>query len=103
MSKHRLGQGAFRIVVTDAYRRRCAITGEKTLPVLEAAHIIPNAENGPHIVTNGLLLMFYLLGCLRNIMWDVYWTHTFVESEYELGGKTLLDLLIGVIRCSMPI
>lgn len=56
MSKHRLGQGAFRVVVTDAYQRRCAITGEKTLPVLEAAHIIPYAEKGPHIVTNGLLL-----------------------------------------------
>lgn len=54
--KHRLGQGAFRVVVTDAYQRRCAITGEKTLPVLDAAHIMPYAENGPHIVTNGLLL-----------------------------------------------
>lgn len=54
--KHRLGQGAFRIAVTDAYQRRCAITGEKTLPVLEAAHIMPYAENGPHQVANGLLL-----------------------------------------------
>lgn len=56
MTKHRLGQGAFRVVVTDAYQRRCAITGEKTLPVLEAAHIIPYSDKGPHIVTNGLLL-----------------------------------------------
>lgn len=56
MTKHRLGQGAFRVVVTDAYQRRCAITGEKTLPVLEAAHIKPYAEEGPHAVNNGLLL-----------------------------------------------
>lgn len=56
VAKHRLGQGAFRIAVTDAYQRRCAITGEKTLPVLEAAHILPYAENGPHTVTNGILL-----------------------------------------------
>lgn len=56
MTKHRLGQGAFRVVVTDAYQRRCAITGEKTLPVLEAAHIKPYAEDGPHSVNNGLLL-----------------------------------------------
>ena len=56
MTKHRLGQGAFRVVVTDAYQRRCAITGEKTLPVLEAAHIKPYAEEGPHSVNNGLLL-----------------------------------------------
>ena len=56
VTKHRLGQGAFRIAVTDAYQRRCAITGEKTLPVLEAAHIIPFADNGPHLVNNGILL-----------------------------------------------
>jgi len=56
MAKHRLGQGAFRVVVTDAYQRRCAITGEKTLPVLDAAHIMPYADKGPHIVPNGLLL-----------------------------------------------
>lgn len=56
VTKHRLGQGAFRVAVTDAYQRRCAITGEKTLPVLEAAHIKPYSENGPHNVTNGLLL-----------------------------------------------
>ena len=52
----RLGQGAFRVLVTDAYERRCAITGEKTLPVLEAAHIKPYALNGPHRVNNGILL-----------------------------------------------
>jgi putative restriction endonuclease len=39
LSRARLGQGAFRVLVTDAYSRRCAVTGEKTLPVLEAAHI----------------------------------------------------------------
>lgn len=52
----RLGQGAFRIVVTDAYERRCAITRERTLPALEAAHIRPYSEGGSHEPTNGLLL-----------------------------------------------
>jgi putative restriction endonuclease len=56
LTRARLGQGAFRVLVTDAYERRCAISGEKTLPVLEAAHIQPFAENGPHVVANGLLL-----------------------------------------------
>lgn len=56
LTRARLGQGAFRVLVTDAYQRRCAITGEKTLPVLEAAHIQPFAEHGPHLVANGLLL-----------------------------------------------
>jgi putative restriction endonuclease len=52
----RLGQGAFRVEVTDAYSRCCAITGEKTLPALEAGHIRPYAKNGPHEIRNGLLL-----------------------------------------------
>lgn len=52
----RLGQGAFRVVVMDAYRRRCAITGESTLPTLEAAHILPFGANGENKPSNGLLL-----------------------------------------------
>ena len=56
LSKVRIGQGAFRASVTDAYQRRCSITGEKTLPVLEAAHIKPYADAGPNLPNNGLLL-----------------------------------------------
>lgn len=52
----RLGQGAFRILVTDNYRRQCAVSGERTLPALDAAHIRPYAEGGPHEVSNGVLL-----------------------------------------------
>lgn len=54
--RSRIGQGAFRAMVTDAYQKRCAITNEKTLPVLEAAHIKPYAEAGPNLTKNGLLL-----------------------------------------------
>ena len=52
----RRGQGAFRAVVTNAYSRRCAITGESTLPALEAAHIKPVSVEGLHNTYNGLLL-----------------------------------------------
>jgi putative restriction endonuclease len=52
----RLGQGAFRLVVTDLYSRRCAITKERTLPALEAAHIRPYADGGEHAPTNGILM-----------------------------------------------
>jgi putative restriction endonuclease len=52
----RLGQGAFRVLVTDLYSRRCAVTHERTLPALEAAHIRPYAEGGQHEARNGLLL-----------------------------------------------
>jgi putative restriction endonuclease len=51
----RLGQGAFRILVTDNYGRRCAVTGERTLPALDAAHIRPYSHGGLHEVSNGLL------------------------------------------------
>ncbi len=54
--RHRLGQGAFRLSVLDAYGKRCAVTGERVVPVLEAAHIRPYANEGPHLVTNGLTL-----------------------------------------------
>lgn len=56
MIQPRLGQGGFRLLVTDAYERRCAITGERTLPVLDAAHIKPYSLSGEHRVDNGLLL-----------------------------------------------
>jgi putative restriction endonuclease len=52
----RLGQGTFRIMVTDAYQRRCAVTQERTLPALEAIHIKPYSQSGPHRVDNGILL-----------------------------------------------
>jgi putative restriction endonuclease len=52
----RLGQGSFQAAIIDAYARKCAITGERVLPVLEAAHIKDYAEGGEHRVDNGLLL-----------------------------------------------
>ena len=56
LTRPRLGQGAFKLLVTDAYDGACAVTQEHSLPVLEAAHIRPYAEEGPHEVGNGLLL-----------------------------------------------
>lgn len=54
--RHRLGQGGFRVAVTEAYGRRGAITAERILPVLQASHIKPYAESGPNRIENGLLL-----------------------------------------------
>jgi putative restriction endonuclease len=56
MALPRLGQGRFRILVTDAYSRRCAMTGERTLPVLEAAHIKPYSLVKRHELSNGMLM-----------------------------------------------
>ncbi len=52
----RLGQGASRVLVTDRYHRRCAVSDERTLPALDAAHIRPYAAGGAHLASNGLLL-----------------------------------------------
>jgi putative restriction endonuclease len=42
--------------VTEAYRRRCAVSEGKVLPALDAAHIQPYADGGPHTKSNGILL-----------------------------------------------
>lgn len=52
----RLGQGSFRLAVLDAYGGGCAITGEHSLPALEAAHIRPWHKGGTHDLQNGLPL-----------------------------------------------
>lgn len=52
----RLGQGSFRLAVVDAYGGGCAVTGEHTLPAIEAAHIRPYSVGGEHVVPNGLPL-----------------------------------------------
>lgn len=56
LTRPRLGQASFRVLLTEAYNRKCAITGESTLIALEAAHIVPYSREGTHDVTNGLLL-----------------------------------------------
>jgi putative restriction endonuclease len=104
LTRARLGQGAFRVLVTEAYERRCAITGERTLPVLEAAHIKPYSQSGPHLISNGLLLRSDL-----HILFDEgYVTVTedyhvqvsdYIREQYENGreyyqyrGKPLLKV-----------
>jgi len=54
--RQRLGQGTFRVKVIDLYARQCAVTAERALPVLEAAHIMPVSRGGQHRLDNGVLL-----------------------------------------------
>jgi putative restriction endonuclease len=101
--RSRLGQGAFRVLVTDAYHRRCAITGERTLPVLEAAHIMPFGE-GPTTTNNGLLLRADLHALYDNGLLTVTPEYKIAVSPsiheeygngreyYALDGKPLLVL-----------
>lgn len=101
MFRPRLGQGAFRVGVTDAYQRRCAVTGERTLPVLEAAHIKPVSKGGEHRIDNGLLLRSDIHTLFDRGYVTVAQDFTFKVSDrlrhdwrngriyYELSEKTL--------------
>jgi putative restriction endonuclease len=78
----RLGQGAFRVLVTDNYRRRCAISGERTLPALDAAHIRPFSDGGSHEVSNGILFR-------RDIhsLFDLGYVTISPEMKFEVSKK----------------
>ncbi|MDR9391770.1 MAG: HNH endonuclease signature motif containing protein [Trueperaceae bacterium] len=52
----RRGQAAFRGQLLDAYGGVCAVSRYDAEPALEAAHVVPFAEDGPSSATNGLLL-----------------------------------------------
>jgi putative restriction endonuclease len=56
LAPYRLGQRSFQAAVLDAYHYRCAITGDKIRPVLQAAHILPLPKGGENRLDNGLLL-----------------------------------------------
>jgi putative restriction endonuclease len=78
----RLGQGAFRFLVTDNYQRRCAISGERTLPALDAAHIRPFADGGLHEISNGILMR-------RDIhsLFDLGYVTISTDMKFEVSGK----------------
>jgi putative restriction endonuclease len=78
----RLGQGSFRVLVTDLYERRCAVTGERTLPVLQAAHIKPFAAQGPHEPRNGVLLRSDI-----HTLFDRGYVTVTPELRFEVSGR----------------
>ena len=52
----RFNQSPFRYALEQAYGR-CAVTGEHSLPALDAAHIVPYGDDvAGHALENGLLL-----------------------------------------------
>jgi len=82
----RLGQGTFRISVMDAYSRACALTGEHSLPALEAGHIRPYAQDGPHDVRNGV----FLRADLHRLFDQGYVTIT-TDYRLEVSARLRLD------------
>ncbi|MGH7661810.1 MAG: HNH endonuclease [Vulcanimicrobiaceae bacterium] len=80
----RPGQATFRIDVEKAYEYRCAVTGERTRPALEAAHIVPWSETRRHNVQNGLLLRS-----------DI---HNLFDAGYVTVDEKLRFVVSGAIR-----
>lgn len=86
----RVGQGIFRIAVTDAYGRACAATGEHSLPALEAAHIQAYSAGGPHEVRNGLLLRADL-----HRLFDTGYVTVTPDHHLEISARLRADYLNG--------
>lgn len=92
----RLGQGAFRIGVTDVYQRRCAVTGERTLPILDAAHIRPYGAGGEHEITNGLLLRTDV-----HRLFDLGYVTVSADGRFEVGRRLKEDFENGRLYYEM--
>ncbi|MBI5851227.1 MAG: HNH endonuclease [Planctomycetes bacterium] len=86
----RLGQGAFRVAVTDAYGRACAVTGEHSLPALDAAHIRAVADDGPYEVRNGILLRADL-----HRLFDVGYVTVDGEKRFRVSPRLRADFANG--------
>jgi len=82
----RLGQGLFRISVLDAYSRACTVTNEHSLPALEACHIKAYEQNGPHEVSNGILLRSDLHG-----LFDQGYITVTEKYNLEVSARLKLD------------
>jgi len=80
--KPRLGQGAFRLTVTDSYERRCAVSGEKTLPILDAAHIRAFEAGGEHTPSNGLLLRTDI-----HRLFDLGYVTVSLDGRFEVSSR----------------
>lgn len=82
LTSGRLGQGAFSALLMELYNKRCAITGERTIPVLQAAHIRPFSEYGPSKPQNGLLLRADI-----HILFDKGYITVTPDLHVEVSGK----------------
>lgn len=94
--QQRRGQTAFRAALLAAYGGRCAVTGCDAVGALEAAHIVPYAQESNMDVTNGILLRadIHTLFDLFLLSVDPETGHVYVAPEArsaygDLHGKPL--------------
>lgn len=87
----RLGQGAFRLIVADAYQRRCALSSSRILHVLESAHIKPYAASGTHSPINGILLREDI-----HTLFDLGYITVTPEYKVEVSNKLKAEFENGI-------
>lgn len=92
----RPGQRIFRASLIAAYGGACAITNEHSLPVLDAAHIRPHADDGPDHVSNGLLIRTDL----HRLFEDGYVTVT-PEHHFEVSRALRAEFENGRVYYSL--
>lgn len=95
----RKGQKKFRENLIDAYEGTCAVTGSKTLAVLEAAHIIPYRGKDTNVVENGILLRsdihtLFDLGLLTITprSYEIKFSQDISGTEYKQFKRLILPL-----------
>lgn len=86
LTRLRPGQSYFRAAVASAYGWRCALTGERVVPVLEAAHIRPFSDGGPNLTENGL----FLRADLHKLLDEGYATVT-TDYRFKVSTKVRED------------
>jgi putative restriction endonuclease len=74
------------------------VTGEKTLPILDAAHIRPFGEGGEHEITNGLLLRTDI-----HRLFDLGYVTVSNDRRFEVGRRLKEDFENGrdITPCSV--
>jgi putative restriction endonuclease len=92
----RRGQGTFRTRVLTAYQGRCAATGERAVPALDAAHIQPHLGPASNHIQNGLLLRADL-----HRLYDAGYVTVTPDLRLEVSGRLRDDFENGRLYYAM--
>jgi putative restriction endonuclease len=93
-SKVRMHQASFRKAVLDVYQNKCAITGMAESRLIDAAHILPDAQTGTHqAVNNGIALsnLHHRAYDRKLIGIDADYNIHISEALDEIGGNDLVQ------------
>ncbi len=87
IKRNRLHQKAFRERVLMAYGLRCALTNLPLVDLLEAAHIIPDAEGGDASVQNGIAMSTFHHTAFESNLMGIDPDGKIILSETVLGTR----------------